>query len=126
MYKRILITIAAVFCTLTLFAQTGGIKGQVVNRIGRTPLQSAMITLSQNGETVTYARSGEDGRFQIVNISDGMYDMHVEAPGFAPSNVNVTVEGGLVKDMMFVSMVAVASVDVDDSSFAEFDMDDSG
>lgn len=126
MYKRILITIAAVFCTLTLFAQTGGIKGQVVNRIGRTPLQSAMITLSQNGETVTYARSGEDGRFQIVNLSDGMYDMHVEAPGFAPSNVNVTVEGGLVKDIMFVSMVAVASVDVDDSSFAEFDMDDSG
>ena len=126
MYKRILITIAAVFCTLTMFAQSGGIKGQVVNRIGRTPVPAAVITVSQGGETVAQGTSGQDGRFLFENIADGMYDMHVEAPGFAPSNVNVTVEGGLVKDMMFVSMVAVASVDVDDSSFAEFDMDDSG
>ena len=119
-------TIAAALCTLSLFAQTGGIKGQVVNRIGRTPVPGAVITVSQQGEHIAEGASGEDGRFLIGNLADGMYDLHVEAPGFAPSNVNATVEGGLVKDMMFLSMLAVSTVDVDDSSFAEFDMDDSG
>ena len=46
MYKKLLLTIAAALCTLSLFAQTGGIKGQVVNRIGRTPVPGAVITVS--------------------------------------------------------------------------------
>ena len=88
MYKKLLLTIAAALCTLSLFAQTGGIKGQVVNRIGRTPVPGAVITVSQQGEHIAEGASGEDGRFLIGNLADGMYDLHVEAPGFAPSNVN--------------------------------------
>ena len=126
MYRKILLTIAAALCAMTLLAQTGGVKGQVVNRIGRTPVPDATVTISQGGQTVAQGTSGADGRFIFEDLADGIYEMHVEASGYAPSNVNVTVEGGLVKDMMFVSVVAVSNVEIDDASFAEFDMDDSG
>ena len=103
MYKKLLITIVAAFCTLTMSAQSGGIKGQVVNRIGRTPVPAAEITVSQGGGTIAQGTAGQDGRFLFENIADGMYDMHVEAPGFAPSNVNVTVENKSRPILPFIS-----------------------
>ena len=52
--------------------------------------------------------------------------MKVVAPGFLDANVNVTIEG-YVKDLIFVGMIIEQVVtEVDDSNFAEFDMDDSG
>ena len=129
MIKKVFLTITAVFCALALFAQPGdwgGVKGTVVNRAGRAPVADAALTLSQNGETVATAVSGPDGKFLIENLPNGMYDMVVDAPGFLQANVNVTIEG-YVKDLIFVGMVAEQVViDVDDTNFAEFDMDDSG
>ena len=128
MTKRLLLTIAAVLCTLSLFAQSqwGGVKGTVVNRAGRAPIAGADITLSQKGETAATATSDSEGRFLVEGLQNGVYDMTVKANGFLDANVNVIVEG-YVKDLIFVGMTADAVVaEVDDSNFAEFDMDDSG
>ena len=91
------------FCSFSLFAQSdmGGVKGTVVNRAGRVPVAHAVITLSQDGEAVASGQSGEDGKFLFEGLLNGMYEMKVEAPGFVPSNVNVTVEG-YVKDLLRV------------------------
>ena len=126
--KKIILAFATLLMTIPVLAQNdwGGVKGTVVNRIGRVPVAGAEIQISQNGTSVARGTSGEDGKFIFDDIPNGMYDMKVTAEGFVPSNVNITVEG-YVKDMMFVSMVANQAVsDIDDSSFAEFDMDDSG
>ena len=126
--KKTILLIAAIFCSLALVAQnnSGGVKGTVVNRAGRVPIAEAVITLSQGTETVAVTRSDAEGRFLVELLPNGTYAMKVEAPGFVPSNVNVTVEG-YVKDLIFVSLIAEQVVtDVDDSSFSEFDMDDSG
>ena len=128
MTKKLLLTIAAVLCSTGLFAQSlgGGVKGTVVNRAGRAPIADAVLVISQGGQSVASANSAEDGTFLIEGLSDGMYDMTVKAPGFLDANVNVTVEG-YVKDLIFVGMVIdQVADDVDDSNFAEFDMDDSG
>ena len=128
MIKKVLLTIAAVLCASTLFAQNewGGVKGTVVNRAGRAPIAEAQLTLTQNGEVVAQVVSDAEGKFLMENLPNGMYDMTVKAPGFLDANVNVTVEG-YVKDLIFVGMVIEQVVtDVDDSNFAEFDMDDSG
>ena len=128
MTKRLLLTIAAVLCSVSLFAQSqwGGVKGTVVNRAGRAPIAGADITLSQKGETAATATSDSEGRFLVEGLQNGVYDMTVKANGFLDANVNVTVEG-YVKDLIFVGMTADAVVaEVDDSNFAEFDMDDSG
>ena len=116
-------------CSLSLFAQEGdwgGVKGTVVNRAGRAPIAEAALTLSQNGETVATATSDAEGKFLIEGLPNGIYDMTIKAAGFLDATVNVTVEG-YVKDLIFVGMVVEQVIaDVDDSNFAEFDMDDSG
>jgi len=121
--------ILTLLVSVAMFAQgfTGGVKGTVVSRQGRTPIPAAVLTLSQNGETVATASSATDGSFLIENLDNGVYAMTVVADGYADVNVNVTVDGGFVKDLIFVSMVPMQTLnDIDDSSFAEFDMDDSG
>ena len=129
MIKKVLLFIAAMLCSIALFAQEsdwGGVKGTVVNRAGRAPIAEAALTLSQNGETVVTATSDADGKFLIENLPNGIYDMTIKAPGFLDATVNVTVEG-YIKDLIFVGMVVEQVIaDVDDSNFAEFDMDDSG
>ncbi len=127
--KKTLLFITALLCSFALFAQGnewGGVKGTVVNRAGRVPIADAAITISQGGETVVSTTSDADGKFLVENLANGIYDMTIKAPGFLEANVNVTVEG-YVKDLIFVGMVMEQVVtDVDDSNFAEFDMDDSG
>ncbi|MBQ8573958.1 MAG: TonB-dependent receptor [Bacteroidales bacterium] len=129
MIKKVLLFIAAMLCSLSLFAQEsdwGGVKGTVVNRAGRAPIAEAALTLSQNGETVATATSDAEGKFLIEGLPNGIYDMTIKAAGFLDATVNVTVEG-YVKDLIFVGMVVEQVIaDVDDSNFAEFDMDDSG
>jgi len=127
--KKFLAALSALVISATMFAQgyTGGVKGTVVNRAGRVPVAGAMLTLSQGNEVVATAKSASDGSFLIEDLDDGVYALLVVAPDFADANVNVTIDGGYVKDLIFVSMVASQAInDVDDSSFAEFDMDDSG
>ncbi|MDE5955009.1 MAG: carboxypeptidase-like regulatory domain-containing protein, partial [Bacteroidales bacterium] len=127
MYKRIFFAFTALLLSVSLWAQTGGVRGTIVNRSGRVPVAGASIELSEGNEIVVRGTSGSDGRFLFEGIDDGIYGMSVKAEGFVPAHVNVTVEKGFVKDMMFVSLVAARNVvEADDSSFAEFDMDDSG
>ncbi len=126
--RKTLLLIVAALCSISLFAQgTGGVKGTVVNRAGRQPIANAEISLSMDGELVASTTSDTEGFFIIEPLENGIYTMIITAPGFLDANVNVTVEKGYVKDLIFVGMTAEQVVDdVDDSSFAEFDMDDSG
>ena len=129
MIKRLLFSVALLAAAISLWGQvpTGGVKGVVVNRAGRVPVPGAAITLSQNGAKVASAVTDFSGAFLIEALADGMYDMSVVADGFVRSDVNVTVDQGFFKDMMFVSMLPEQVVsEVDDSSFVDFDMDDSG
>ncbi len=129
MIRKLLLTIAAVLCATAVFAQSsdwGGVKGTVVNRAGRAPIAGAELVLSQGSETVATITSDEGGKFLMESLPNGMYDLTIKANGFLDAHVNVTVEG-YVKDLIFVGMVMESvTTDVDDSNFAEFDMDDSG
>ncbi len=113
--------------SLTLLAQTGGVKGTVVDRQGRVPVSGAKMVLSQKGIRIAECTSRTDGGFVIEALPDGMYDMNVTADGYNDIFVNVTVDKGYVKDLVFVTLTARERInEVDDSSFTEFDMDDSG
>ena len=128
MIKKIVLALMAVLMGVSMAAQTvpGGVTAKVVNRAGRVPVQGATVTLSRDGQVVSTVTSASDGSFTINSIPDGQYSMKVLAEGFAPAIVNVSVEG-FVRDLIFVSLVAEQVIsDIDDTSFAEFDMDDSG
>ena len=120
---------ALLLASLAMMAQlpSGGVKGTVVDRSDRSPVPGALITLARAGQTIATTSTAEDGTFLIEGLEDGMYDMTIEAEDYVTSNVNVTVDKGFIKDMMFISLLPDQVVaEVDDSSFVEFDMDDSG
>ena len=129
MIKRLAFSLALLLLSAAMWAQfpTGGVKGVVVNRAGRAPVQGAEITLSQGDTKVATFTTGADGAFLIEDLADGVYSMTVTADGFTTADVNVTVDNGFIKDMMFLSLIPEQTVsELDDSSFVEFDMDDSG
>lgn len=128
MIKKIALTLLAALMAVAMSAQTlpGGITAKVVNRAGRVPVEGAEVSISRNGQAVGTVKSGVDGQFTITNLADGTYSLKVSADGYADANVNVSVEG-FVRDLIFVSLIAEQVIsDIDDTSFAEFDMEDSG
>ena len=129
MNKRIFLAASALFLALTLSAQnyTGGVKGTVVSRLSKATIDGADLILYSEGKEVARVKAGQDGTFRIGNLKDGMYDLVIESPDYLQSRVNVTVNDGYVKNMFNLSLTPVAKVaEVDDASFSEFDMDDSG
>ncbi len=126
--KKAALFIAAVLCSLSLFAQSdmGGVKGTVVNRVGRAPIAEALVTLIQNDDIKAEVVTDAEGKFLVEALPNGIYEMIIKVEGYLEAKVNVTVEG-YVKDLIFVGMTMErVMADIDDSSFAEFDMDDSG
>ena len=129
MNKKIFLAASALFLALTMSAQnyTGGVKGTVVSRLSKATIEGADLILYSEGKEVARVKAGQDGTFQIGNLKDGMYDLVIESPDYLQSRVNVTVNDGYVKNMFTLSLTPVAKVaEVDDASFSEFDMDDSG
>lgn len=108
-------------------AYDGGIKAKVVNRSGRVPVQGATVSLSFDDEVIKTVKSAPDGSFFFEDLPDGRYTVSVDADEFLSTKLNVTVENGIVRDLMFVTLSAVRRAEeVDASNFAEFDLDDSG
>lgn len=126
--KKLLFTLSAALLTVAMYAQmpTGGVTGSVVSRAGRLPIPGATLQLQHEGNTVA-ATANAEGVFLIENIADGVYSMTVSADGYKDATVNVTVDKGFVKNLMFVTLTPdVQTEQVDASNFTEFDMDDSG
>ena len=73
MNKKLILIIAAMFVSLSAFAQVGGVRAKVVSRSGRVPVPAAEVVVSQDGEQVVKTQSADDGNFVIENLQDGDY-----------------------------------------------------
>ena len=127
--KRIVTFLVSILAAASLFAQTptGGVKGKVINRADRTPVTGAVLTLKSGATEIGTIKSDSQGDFLISELADGMYDLVIEAQGYLPTTVNVTVNDGYVKNMYNLSLSpSVVGGEVDDSSFGEFDLDGNG
>ena len=129
MIKKYLLSISALILSVAMSAQnpTGGVKGVVVDRSSKTALDGAVLKLYSGTQEIATVRTGADGSFYIPDLKDGMYDLVIENSNYHQSKVNVTVNDGYVKNMFKLSLTPVHKVgEVDDASFTEFDLDDSG
>ena len=127
--KKLVSILSLILVSAALLAQTptGGVTGSVVSRAGRLPIPGANLIIQKDGQTVATSSSASDGRFLVEALSDGVYQLTVTADGYKDLRVNVTVDNGFVKDMVFMTMTPDVQVEsVDASNFTEFDMDDSG
>ena len=108
---------------------TGGIEAAVVDRAGRAPIAGATVELEQDGQALDIITTAQDGKFMFRELADGNYILSIGADGYTPTRVNVKVEQGLIRDLMFVTLgpaQTLKSSELDASSFSEFDLDDSG
>ena len=127
--KKSAAVLSAVLLCFTVLAQdpTGGVKGTIINRADRAPIQGATLKLKSGATEIGTVTTDAQGNFQINALADGMYDLSIEAPGFLPTTVNVTVNDGYVKNLFSMSLSpSVLANEVDDSSFGEFDLDGTG
>ena len=127
--KKLFTALAACLFGIVLSAQvpTGGVKGTIINRASRTPVEGANLILKSGAAEIGTIKTDAQGNFIMEALADGMYDLVIEAPGYLPTTVNVTVNDGFVKNMYNLSISpSVQTSEVDDSSFGEFDLDGNG
>ncbi|MCF0174135.1 MAG: TonB-dependent receptor [Bacteroidales bacterium] len=127
--KKTISMILALALSFMAWAQspTGGIKASVVSRGDKVPVSNAKVALQKDGITLTTAITAEDGSFYFKDLPDGPYSLSVDAEEYTPIQINVLIEKGNVRNLMFVTLTPQQSNnDLDDSNFAEFDLDDSG
>jgi len=106
---------------------TGGVKGTVINRNDRQPVENAKLSLFSGASLVGEGITSQDGTFSIGNLPDGMYTLVIESPDYLQQQVGVTVNDGYVKNMFNISLSGARKTEeVEDVALAEFDMDDSG
>jgi hypothetical protein len=55
------------------------------------PLVDAAVTASQAGTDITSTATGDDGRYLLMGLAPGSYDLTVTASGFVPAGGPVTV-----------------------------------
>lgn len=129
--KKALLTMAATLLSFAALAQapTGGVEAEVVDRAGRAPISGAEVELFQGEVSLGKISTGADGRFLFDELADGSYTLSVSAEGYTPTRVNVRVEQGILRNLMFVTLGPSESLqtsELDASSFSEFDLADTG
>ncbi|MEP7345400.1 MAG: TonB-dependent receptor, partial [Gemmatimonadaceae bacterium] len=84
-------------------AQTGSIAGVVTEKTSRHPVAAATVTVKGGPERTTVrARSGEDGRYLIADLTAGTYTIEVRHFAFAASTgetVTVTAGATVITDL---------------------------
>ena len=106
------------FFTLCAAAQEGGVKGKVVSRTGRMPIDGVNVTLTPGEITTTTNANGE---FIFYNIEKGEYKLQFEVVDYETLTLAVRVDQ-LIRDINQVIMVPDVSTQVlDDAIFAEYD-----
>ncbi len=122
MKLKSLLLLALAVCSLSAYAQQGGISGKVVSRNGREALSNVKVTIESTGASVT---TDSDGNFVFEALPKGDYRLQFDAPEFEELDLLVRVDNQ-VKDLKQVVIVPAARPDdFDDSVFAEFDTDSS-
>ena len=121
--KTAVIAVLLLLSALPALAQSGGVKGMVLDRSASRPVRDAKVTLFTDREITVYTQ--EDGKFEISGLQDGMYRLEISAEGYLVTRLNVRVQNGEVYDLMSVSVSPdVPMADLGDEMFADFEVED--
>ena len=79
---------------------TTGAIGGVVSNPNREVVPGASVTVKNTGTNKEDTATTDDqGRFRVVSLEPGRYDVMINATGFAPFTQKVIVEVGRVTDV---------------------------
>ncbi|MBO6096671.1 MAG: carboxypeptidase regulatory-like domain-containing protein, partial [Bacteroidales bacterium] len=100
--KRILSALTALFWAVLLLANTltgGGVKGRVLSKTDRYPLEHARVRLVQGAEWVAEVRTDAHGNFRLEEIPAGEYTLVFLASGYLENRLPVVVTEGRQKNV---------------------------
>ena len=99
--KRFLSALAALLWAMALLANTpvGGVKGRVLSKTDRYPLEHARVRLVQGAEWVAEVRADANGNFRLEEIPEGEYTLVFMATGYLENRLPVVVTEGREKNV---------------------------
>ena len=97
--RRALLAAVALLETFLLFAQetpAGGVKGRVLSRTERYPLEHVRVCLMDGAALVQEARTDAKGSFLLEEVPDGSYLLVFQGSGYLENRLPVMVADGRV------------------------------
>jgi hypothetical protein len=124
MKKQLLFLLISLFTTLSVLAQatqegTGDIRGKVIARTTRQPVEGAKVTVNTPQGSVVYTSGGA---FELTDIPAGQWEISIEAPDYMPVTLPVNVSKDRTTEIHLVTLAPELSPD-SDFSVDEFDTD---
>ncbi len=101
---------SALFFALSAFAQTGLVKGRVVDAENKDEIPFASIALMEDGEIVSGTVSDGSGAFKLDNISVGNYSLSISFLGYESQEIkDITLSNtNKVVDLKSISLRAAS------------------
>ena len=121
MKAKFLLTAVFVVAAMSLAAQTGTIKGRVVDRLNRNPIAGAVVTIGENDSSTEPVQASEKGEFIIEGLAPGTYRLTVSSVEFQPAELSVKVGSGVADVGSVILAPDVAANAEDNNEFSDFD-----
>lgn len=113
MLRRLLLGFAALMLSFGAFAQSGTLKGKVLDASTGEPIPFANVTIEENGNIVTGGMTDFDGQFTIKPIQAGKYSVKSSYVGYAPLQYNnVQIPAGKITFQDFKLKASAEVLDV--------------
>ena len=107
MKKFILFIAIFVVSSVSVTAQTGGVKGKIRNSKGNG-IASVTITARQDGKDIKTVKSDGKGNFIIQDLENGVYNLVFDGKGYSSSLLsNVEVKKNKVRELPDSLILAV-------------------
>jgi hypothetical protein len=88
MFRKILFVVLALIATNGLFAQSGTLKGKIIDKETKEPIPFAAVQLLQDGVPGPGAPADFDGNYTIKPIPAGRYTVIVKVLGYQTHQIN--------------------------------------
>ncbi len=74
-------------CAICVLADSGRtLRGTVVEATG-TPIHNASVILDAGNNRIFTTETDDAGRFEFTGIASGVYELHIQSPGFATRTI---------------------------------------
>ncbi|MGC9330357.1 MAG: carboxypeptidase-like regulatory domain-containing protein [Bacteroidales bacterium] len=112
MLRRLIIGLTALVISTGAFAQSGTLKGKVLDAETGEPIPFANVSIEENGNTLTGGMTDFDGQYQIKPIPAGKYTVKASYVGYASLQYNnVQIEAGKIAFQNFALKASVEILD---------------
>ncbi|MBI5218659.1 MAG: carboxypeptidase-like regulatory domain-containing protein [Bacteroidia bacterium] len=97
MFRKLICVLSAFLIANGLFAQSGTLKGKVIDEGTNEPIPFANVTIEENGKVLTGGTTDFDGNYTIKPVTPGKYTVKASYVGYTASQINgCVIKGGVI------------------------------